>query len=211
MKIRSVIPITVILFASTQVYGQGMGAISQTEDVAAQPASGHGGAENGATLVRTKKGFTGIVTMPTPLPGMYTYPPHTCPNPAAGFFTGAAETFTLWAFTFDEPSACSDAAGNVPPVGDPVCDSDDVFSDPPRGGAFNVGGHVVGGPQLHLAGHITKNIVPAAGAPLTNPQGSEIHLAVAPHGALDPQSMPAQIKTPIGCPPLWWAAIFLAP
>lgn len=210
MKIPFPIAVVFVLFVNTQAYGQGMGAIPQTADIAPQPASGHGGATNGASLIRTKNGITGMVSMPTPVPGAYVYPPDSCPTPTVGVM-GSPETFTLWLFNFDDPDACSDADGNVPPEGPPVCDSDDVFADPPRGGAFNIGGHVVGGPNLKIAGTVTKNDTPGAGAPLENPQGSETHLAIAPHGDLDPAIMPAQIKTPIGCPPLWWAAVFIAP
>lgn len=37
---------------------------------------------------------------------------------------------------------------------------------------------------------------------------AEIHLAVAPHGALAPDLLPAQITTPVGDPSFWWLAIF---
>jgi hypothetical protein len=33
---------------------------------------------------------------------------------------------------------------------------------------------------------------------------AEIHLAVAPHGALDPALLPASISTPVGDPSFWW-------
>lgn len=41
-----------------------------------------------------------------------------------------------------------------------------------------------------------------------NVADAEIHLAVAPHGALAPDLLPAQIKTPVGDPSFWWLAIF---
>jgi hypothetical protein len=31
---------------------------------------------------------------------------------------------------------------------------------------------------------------------------------VAPHGALDPELLPEQIKTPTGDPSFWWIALF---
>ena len=37
---------------------------------------------------------------------------------------------------------------------------------------------------------------------------AEIHLAVAPHGALDPKLLPQQISTLAGPPSLWWSAMF---
>lgn len=47
-----------------------------------------------------------------------------------------------------------------------------------------------------------------AGIPLQEPRTAEVHLAVAPHGQLDPAVMPNQITMPIGSPPMWWLAIF---
>ena len=37
---------------------------------------------------------------------------------------------------------------------------------------------------------------------------AEIHLAVAPHGALDPALLPGSISTPNGGPGQWWLALF---
>jgi len=45
---------------------------------------------------------------------------------------------------------------------------------------------------------------------LTDPQTAEVHLAVAPHGALQPETLPNQITTPIGDPSFWWVAFFPA-
>lgn len=67
---------------------------------------------------------------------------------------------------------------------------------------------MVGGPNLTLSGQINSNSEPFAGFPLENPGDVEIHLAVAPHGRLDPAIMPEQIKTPAGGPDMWWLAIF---
>jgi hypothetical protein len=39
-----------------------------------------------------------------------------------------------------------------------------------------------------------------------------VHLAVAPHGALQPDGMPAQITTPVGNVfQHWWLALFPRP
>ena len=63
--------------------------------------------------------------------------------------------------------------------------------------------------MLNLTGHISVGQAPFAGLPLDNPSGAEIHLAVAPHGMLQPDLLPSQITTPIGNPGFWWTAIFL--
>ena len=70
---------------------------------------------------------------------------------------------------------------------------------------------MVGGPNLTLSGQINRNTDPFAGFALEKPQDVEVHLAVAPHGGLDPGIMPDQIKTPAGDPSLWWLALFDEP
>ncbi len=141
-------------------------------------------AEDGATLRRTNNGVSFQVKMPTPEPGTYQYPE---PGETATDEEGPPEVFTLWVFVFD------DELGG--------------YEDFPWSSAFLGGGHVVGGPNLTLAGNITKETEPFAGFKLENPD-AEIHLAVAPHGALSPAMMPDQIKTPAGEPPIWWVAFF---
>lgn len=159
---------------------------AETADVFGQGSDGPVVAEDGATLRRTDNGISVQVKMATPKPGTYTYPD---PSPTATDEQGHPEVFTLWVFVFD------DELGG--------------FGDNPWSSAFLGAGHVLGGDQLTLSGHISKNTEPFAGMKLENPEDAEVHLAVAPHGALDDELMPEQIKTPSGPgPDVWWLALF---
>jgi hypothetical protein len=113
-------------------------------------------------------------------------------------------------FVFFNPEECAAA----------VCGPSDLINDPDViAGAFNAGGHVKGGgPTLTLAGSVNASRV-TFGGPNAETIGqaldmgytladAEIHLAVAPHGALDPALLPDSISTPVGGPPQWWLAIF---
>ena len=139
--------------------------------------------EEGATLRRTRNGISCQVQMPTPAPGEYIYP---CPGATATDEVGQPEAFTLWVFVFDDP------------------DDDDWT------GAFLGSGHLTGGAgTLTLSGYISTNTEPFAGEQLSNPEDARVHLAVAPHGALNPDLMPGQIQTPAGPSPyVWWIALF---
>lgn len=113
------------------------------------------------------------------------------PSPEPGTYVypegaeeGRPEAFTLWVFIFNDPEAE---------------DWD---------GAFLGAGHAVGGSRLELSGHISRRSEPFVGEGLDNPEGAKVHLAVAPHGALDPDKLPEQIKTPDGTPAHWWFAQF---
>lgn len=162
------------------------GVVTETEDVFGQGLDGPVVAEDGATLRRTRNGITSTISMPTPEPGEYVYPD---PSPTATDEEGPPEAFTLWVFVFD------DELGG--------------FGDHPWSSAFLGGGHIVDGPNLTLSGHISRETEPFAGFALENPQAVEVHLAVAPHGALDPELLPEQIKTPAGPgPDVWWLALF---
>lgn len=155
---------------------------TETADVFGQGPGGSVVAEDGATLRRTANGISVRVSMPTPEPGSYQYPD---PSPTATDEMGPPEAFTLWVFVFNDPEA------------------DDWD------GAFLGAGHVVAGPNLTLTGHISRNTEPFAGARLDDPEGAAVHLAVAPHGALDPDRLPGQIQTPSGPgPDIWWLALF---
>lgn len=159
------------------------GVAKQTEDVFGQGLDGEVVAEDGATLRRTEDGVSMSLAMPTPEPGTYDYP-------ESGLFSGPGhpEAFTLWAFVFNDP---------------PAEDWD---------GAFFVAGHGVSGPKLNLSGRVSTNTEPFAGDHLDDPEGAEVHLAVAPHGELDPELMPEQIQTPTGPgPDIWWIALFDPP
>lgn len=174
--------VAVVVFgAFAPASAQGNGVQTETADVAGQGLGGPVVAPDGATISRTSNGISAQVSMPAPEPGSYQYPT------AGAAFSGPGhpEAFTLWVFVFDDP------------------DSDDWT------GAFLGGGHVVGGPKLNLAGHISRSTEPFAGEPLTNPQDARVRLAVAPHGALDPELLPDQIQTPTGPgPDIWWIADF---
>jgi hypothetical protein len=179
-----------VTFETTDVFGQGPGG----------PVVSPGG----ATLQRGDNGISVRLRMPTPQPGTYIYPPLGNQWQPVAPFPGHPEAFSLWVFVFNYPDLCSDP-----------CDGDDVGIDKPAmGGAFNGAGHIVGGPQITFGGHVSRNTVPLpapSGVPssmLLEPRTAEIHLAVAPHGALQPAALPNQITKPIGSPAMWWLAVF---
>ncbi len=138
---------------------------------------------DGATLRRNPNSISAKVSIDTPEPGSYCY----AEGETAVAEAGPPEGFTLWLFTFDEEQG--------------------PFQEFPWSGAFFVAGHIVGGTKLNLSGQISKQTEPVGGSPLEDPD-VEVHLAVAPHGALDPDIMPDQIKTPAGTPGHWWVSLF---
>jgi hypothetical protein len=194
---KSLLQFVPIALLAVSLQANAQGASHDTVDVVGQSSGGPVVSEDGATVIRTKNGVSASLKMPTPLPGSYTYPLTGPFQPEV--FVGHPEVFTGWIFIFNNPTACSDG----------ICDSNDLGPTPARGGAYNFGGHVVGGSTLNLTGHVSVGDAPFGGVPLDNPSGAEIHLAVAPHGMLQPDFLPAQITTPIGDPSLWWLAIFL--
>lgn len=157
----------------------------------------------GALVVRQPKGLRLSMTMPTPEPGSYVYPP----NPP-GIVPGHPEVFTLWAFIFNYPALC-----------DGPCDGNDIGANAAaKGSVYNVGGHVASGESLTIAGRIGigEPAVAPAGitpTPLVNPSGAEIHLAITSHGMLDPARLPTEFHVPTGSPACgcWWVAIVPAP
>lgn len=163
------------------------------EDVSNQMAAGGGlYAANGAMLLRQPNGLRASVTIPTPQPGTYVYPP--------GRTSGHPEVFTLWAFVFNYPDMCS-----------APCDADDLGAGTPaKGGVYNVGGHVASGQSMTIAGQIGVGDPPfaPAHASLESPSTAEVHLAVAPHGHVDSSAYPNEFRTPAGSPPMWWIAMF---
>ncbi|MFW6198854.1 MAG: hypothetical protein ACOC5E_03420 [Acidobacteriota bacterium] len=173
-----------------------------TEDVVGQGPEGSVVAEGGATIQRTPHGISGQVSMPTPEPGTYTYPS----GPEGGAWTdeeGPPEVFTLWAFTFNDPEQCE-----VPNE----CSPGDL-GDPAGGGAFAMDGVIADGSDIALSGHVSPDSEPfpteTTGAQLENIAGAQVILAVAPHGALDPDLLPDQLRTPTGPgPDIWWLAVF---
>ncbi len=150
---------------------------------------------NGARLNRQPHGLSASIRMPTPVPGTYTLP--------SGYTSGHPEVFTLWAFVFNYPELCSGP-----------CNGDDLGTDKPaRGGAYNLGGHPASGNQLNIAGRIATGETPFRWAALEAPATAEVHLAVAPHGGLDPATLPNEFRIPTGnsacgC---WWVSVFLPP
>lgn len=152
----------------------------------------------GAQLIRSDTGITMNLRMPTPVSGMYDYPPANAFNPPAE--PGHPEVFTLWAFIFNFPEDCQATP----------CDLADFGAGRGAPGAFAAAGHVVGGPTLQLSGHVSLETEQFGGASrLLMPRTAEVHLAVAPHGRLQPGAMPNQIQTPIGSSDFWWLAFFL--
>lgn len=172
------------------------GADRDTADVVGQGAAGPVVSAGGASLIRTENGITAALKMPTPTPFTYNYPP---PNIfQSTVLMGAPEVFTGWMFIFNNPELCSNP-----------CDGNDVgLATAAQGGVYNFAGHISGGGTLRMAGHASVGETPFGGAPLQNPLGAEVHLAIAPHGTLQSDLMPNQINTPIGSPPLWWLAFF---
>jgi len=191
--LSKMIPVA-LLAISLQANAQG--ASKTTVDVVGQGMGGPVVSEKGATLTRARNGVTAHLTMPTPLPGGYSYPSGNAFQPTV--LVGHPEVFTGWIFIFNDPAECSDG----------VCDLNDLGNTPARGGAYNFAGHPVSGSTLNLAGHISVGSTPFLGAPLDNPLGADVHLAVAPHGMVQPDLLPTQITTPIGTLNEWWLAIF---
>lgn len=157
-----------------------------------------------ATVLRTPNGFTASVSMPTPASGTYCYPPANLAfNPAAGpAVPGHPEVFSLWGIYFNNPENCLGEECSVADVLGPNCVNAEA-------GAVNLAGHVTGNGTLHLSGHVSVGdgpLGPLGCAPFWNVLGSDIHLAVAPHGMLVPELMPAPIQTPPGGGPGYWYA-----
>jgi hypothetical protein len=193
--------------AGLLVSGTIAGAASPWEqaDVVGQGLGGPTVAPDGAKILRAGDGVSASVSMATPEPGSYAYPV----GPTASGVAGHPEAFSLWVFVFFNPEECAQ---------DP-CGPGDLMNDPDVvAGAFNAAGHLEGGPNLTLTGHVNHR-TPTFGGPMAETigqalsqgfelAGAEIHVAVAPHGALDPELLPAQIKTPAGNPDFWWIALF---
>jgi hypothetical protein len=176
----------------------------ETEDVFGQGMDGPTVAVDGAALNRTANGVTATLSMPTPEPGSYEYPE----GANASGVPGHPEAFSLWVFIFFNPQAC-----------DGDCDGADLQTNPDVvAGAFNAGGHLVGGPDFTITGHVNPSST-VFGGPNAETLGqalsmgydiadAEIHLALAPHGALDPELLPESISTPVGNPSFWWLGLF---
>lgn len=166
------------------------GVTTQVADVFGQGPGGPIVAEDGATLRRTDESLSMRLAMPTPEPETYTYPS----GPEGGAWTdekGSPEVFTLWCFYFP-PEQNS-------PSGDWT-------------GVYAAAGHVVGGSHLTLSSGVSTGVEPFLGDPIEHPNDVPVRLAVAPHGALDPDLLPEALGTPTGPGPnIWWMAEFDSP
>lgn len=199
--------LTLLLASGAELHAQGN--IKQTAEIYGQGLDGPLVENAVATLVRTPGGITIKVTMPTPMPGTYAYPgPNPFfPNPAE---PGFPEVFSGWAFVFNEPAECA----GFPCV--PPSPANGFFAEG-QPGVYNVAGRVASGDTLNLVGHIRigdpvfEGSNPDSNIPLYNPEGAELHLAIAPHGALTPETMPTALRYPQGNPGYWWVSLFLPP
>lgn len=157
------------------------GAVEETADIIDQGEGTDGTilVEDGALLRRTPDGISAHVVMPTPEPGTYDYPEGTEP--------GRAESFTLWVFVFNDPSA-------------ELHEWD---------AAYGAAGHPLAGPRLTLSGHVSTETEPFTGeGTLEDPAEAKVLLRIAPHGAVDPERLPDQVQVPSGAPEHWWSALF---
>lgn len=191
-----------LLLGALSPANAGRGNVTETADVLGQmlnPDTGEADPDDGvrelyaadaASLRRTANGIQTKIKMPTPEPGTYAYPdPDAFPTVSE---PGHPEGFTLWVFVFD-PDAEQAVVGG---------------EEVPWTGAFLGAGHLVGGDTLTLSGEVTTNTEPFVGNQLENPWEADVHLTVAPHGAVDSDIMPEQIQTPGGGPQHWWVALF---
>ena len=184
--------------------------LGQTSNDCSMPLPGGGArpviADSMTTLFRNKNGITAFLSMPTPLTGTYCYPPATlATNPGAGpAVPGHPEVYSLWGIYFNNPEGCLPGGCSAADVLGPNCVN-------AEGGAVNLAGHVSGGGRLQLSGHLSIGDGPLLGcAPLTDPFGAEVHIAVGPHGMLVPSLMPGQINLPPGGGPgYWFPTVFL--
>ena len=179
----------------------------QMVDVSGQGAPGSVYATEAARLQRHADGLFVEVDLPTHEPGAYEYPtgdmipPWVETHPAVGQGArDALEIFTLWLFAFNEPGHCTEGQ----------CDSDDIGVDAAaRGGVYQIDGRIAADDTIQLTGNVRLGQAQLDGAPLDDPLGAEVHIAVAPHGrALSDPDRVVQLNTPVGNPTLWWGARF---
>jgi hypothetical protein len=177
----------------------------ESANVVGQGLAGPVVAADGAAILRGPNSVAARLVMATPAPGSYTYPS----GPSGSGIQGHPEVYSLWVFIFFNPEECSTSPCGP---GDLMNNLDVVA------GAFNAGGHVAGGTNLTLAGSVGLGSSTFGGPNAeTLAEGlamgfdladADVHLAVAPHGALAPELLPASISTPVGNPSHWWLAIF---
>lgn len=158
------------------------------------------------------------LTMTTPTPGTYVYP-DTVPVTRQA----SPEAFTMWVFIFNDPEACAREASEDP------CGPND-FNVVARGGVYGAAGHVTsvdhsggsfeldrdagGRMAFHAVVHVgdRQRDMPAGATtfPLEDPLGAEVHVAIAPHGQIDPATIATELYEPAGTPTCgcWWLAFF---
>src|SRR5699024_443850 len=185
-----------------------------TEDVFGQSLDGQVVSADGATLVRSANDLWVELRMPVPEPGSYQYPS----SGVAIGGEGDREVFTLWAFVFNSPEDCESANPDL------RCDLSDFMTGNGDAGVFALDVVVANGSWMTLSGRITPDTevyeappVPAIregnpgfqNTPLQNPEGAEVHFAIAPHGQVDEDKLPEMMQTATGPPvEVWWLAIF---
>jgi hypothetical protein len=205
MRNRLLASLTAVASLMLSVTVASAGSPAETADVIGQGLAGPVVAADGAAIMRTPNGVVANVTMDTPQPGSYVNPA----GPTGSGVSGHPEAFSLWVFVFFNPEECATA----------ICGPGDLMNDlDVIAGAYNAGGHLEGGPNLNLQGFVNRDSFTFGGANAEtigeavsmgyNLADAEIHLAVAPHGALDPALLPGSISTPNGTPAQWWLALF---
>jgi hypothetical protein len=227
---KTQIPMALALSASLALLATGASAqsVGQPADIVENFATMASGgpdlllAEN-AVIERSPDGVTISLELLTPEPGTYTYPEDVPADRQA-----APESFTGWAFVFNHPEFCKTSAEP------PFCGSDD-FNDQVKFGIYNFGGFSAGLSQhagsdamqnestdgmVMLSGTINAGDAQRVNMPpdvvtfaLENPEGAEIHAAIAPHGQLDVTKLPDDLYNPMGDPgcECWWVGIFMPP
>ena len=174
-----------------------------------------------ALLTRYEDRLVLEITMDAPTPATYVYPDSVPPERQA-----SPEVFTVWAFVFNHPDACTSGSEGL------ACGVDD-FTEAVKAGAYGVSGHVTavdhsGGAfeldrgtdgKMVFIGEIKvgdaqrPNSPPdSLNYPLESPMEAEVHVAIAPHGQLDPANIATDLYEPAGnadcgC---WWNAFFSA-
>jgi hypothetical protein len=159
------------------------------------------------------------IHMDTPAPGSYVYPESVPESRKA-----APEIFTAWVFVFNHPEFCVGAEDWD------NCGAND-FGPEVRAGVYGLAGHLSsidheGGAfvldretdgQIVLRGEIAvgdpqRPDLPPDGStyPLENPLGAEVHVAIAPHGQVDPTTINSELYDPAGDPACdcWWVSFF---
>lgn len=205
MRSRILAILTALASLTLSVSVVSAGGPAETANVVGQGLAGPVVSPGGASIIRTPNGVVANLKMATPTPGSYANPS----GPTGSGISGHPEVFSLWVFVFFNPDEC---AGAICGPGDLMNDVDVIA------GAYNAGGHVVGGPNLNLGGFVNRDAFTFGGANAEtigkaldmgySLADAEIHLAVAPHGALDPALLPGSITTPNGTPASWWIALF---